>query len=242
MGEDSSAYVQTLCCPLGDYTCDMAQWTRRACVSYLSTPTNIWVTNTSATYGFETTQFAGFSDDEEPIWVWRSAFPLAGVEASTTTVSSSTASSSATSAPGLPDSNPSSTSGSGVDSGSSDTERAPLSTGGLAGVILGAVACVALLAGLGFWLFRRRASGSNSSSSSSPQYQYEPTAGNGPSADLDQQPTAYTGYYYKAELPTYGQEVSELPANYGPANMAHPAEMEGQQTYNHQARPQHELP
>ena len=85
MDEDSSsAYVQTYCCPPGAYTCDM-QWTRRECVSMLSTSTDLWVDNTTTTYGFQTTTFAGFDDGEEPIWVWRRAFPLTGAPAADAT-------------------------------------------------------------------------------------------------------------------------------------------------------------
>ncbi|RYP08775.1 hypothetical protein DL764_001686 [Monosporascus ibericus] len=82
---------QTYCCPPGGYTCDL-QRGRRECVSSLSTPTVIWIGNTTTSYGFETTTFAGSGDGEEPIRIWRSAFPLVGLDQAYTTACGATSS------------------------------------------------------------------------------------------------------------------------------------------------------
>ncbi|RYO80147.1 hypothetical protein DL766_000410 [Monosporascus sp. MC13-8B] len=125
LGDDgSSAYPQTYCCPPGGYTCDM-QWRRRECVSSLNTPTVIWIDNPTTSYGFETTTFAGFGDGEEPIRIWRSAFPLMGTEAATT------------------------------NSTTTDPESASLAAGAIAGIAIGGAAAVAILAGLGIWWWRK---------------------------------------------------------------------------------------
>ncbi|RYP89530.1 hypothetical protein DL770_004349 [Monosporascus sp. CRB-9-2] len=207
LGSDgSSAYPQTYCCPPGGYTCDM-QWGRRECVSSLSTPTVIWIENTTTSYGFETTTFAGFGDGEEPIRVWRSAFPLVGVEAVTTdSTATTTGSTTGLGATDLPHPDP------------TDNESTSLAAGAIAGIAIGVAAAVAILAGLGIWWWRKRrrtAAGS----------QYQPT----PSGNFEQ-PPEYTGYHYnKVELPTAGTEMSELPAHYAqPGYVPAPVELDAQ--------------
>ena len=234
VGEDSSTYSQTFCCPPGDYTCDM-QWTRRECLSMLSTSTDLWVDNTTATYGFQTTTFAGFDDGEEPIWVWRRAFPLTNVpqvEASATGTADTTAT----------DVGPAANSVGAADDG----DGTSLSTGGLAGVVIGGVAALAFLIGLGFWIHRRRrpeavARRYEATAGSSPTPpQYQPQYFNAVQQGQQQQPppsqhslapppAAFGGSYYydkAAELASYNTEIAELPANYGPGST--PSEMDAQ--------------
>ncbi|RYO75415.1 hypothetical protein DL764_010463 [Monosporascus ibericus] len=206
---NSSAYPQTYCCPPGGYTCDM-RWGWRECVSSLSTPTVIWIENTTTSYGFETTTFSGFSNGEEPIRVWRSAFPLAGVEAvttdSTTTTTGRWTDPSMTDLP-YPD--------------PTDNESTSLAAGAIAGIAIGGAAAVAILAGLGIWWWRKGRKGRRTAAD--PQYQPPPSGNFG-------QTPEYAGYHYnKVELATAGTEMSELPANYAqPGYMPAPVEMDAQ--------------
>ena len=229
MGEDSSTYAQTFCCPPGDYTCDM-QYTRRECVRMLSTSTEIWVDNTTATYGFETTQFPGFDNGEEPIWVWRRAFPLTGAPVAQVTDASDSGivlpSGFATA-----DGKPAETGG----SNSSSSDMGPLSTSGIVGVAIGAVALISLFVGLGIWMGKRRRPAQPAESPkydsaaigtgfATPQSQQSRSQDFGEEKEL----TAYAGYYSysKPELASQGAEVSELAANYGPGHS--PVELDAQ--------------
>ena len=193
----------------------------------LSTATEIWVDNTTATYGFQTTQFPGFDSDVEPIWVWRRAFPLTGApisEATETSGSDILLPSGFAAADGEPDDN--------------GDDTMALSTSGIVGVAIGAMALISLFVGLGIWMCKRRRQAAGSQAAGSPQYD-PATVGSGYATPQSQQSRSqdfgaqekeqavYGGpyYYSKSELASQGAEVSELAANYGPRS---PVELDAQ--------------
>ncbi len=216
--DDTAAeYAQTFCCPPGGYACDLG-WTRRSCVSLVSTATLVWVPETTAPFDFVTSQFPA---QQQPISVWRAAFPLSSAAAAATATSSGTTTTTAADA-----------------NAGQGHQRSYVSLSGIAGVVIGSIGVFALMVGLGIWLRRRRAG-------ASPQ-KYEPAAAEAAAPGFEQQQPGY--YYYKAELPTHGTEVSELPGDdhYRPAEVdgrdhgCGPVEVDGQ---NYRCRrPDSELP
>jgi hypothetical protein len=209
------AYAQTYCCPPGGYGCDIAQVGTRDCSSILSTATEIWrLRNTGTADGnYVTTAWPGAEDDQAPLTVWHQAFPLMGGNPIATSGAATTPTFDAN---GLGPEETEAPRNETIEAAPAGGGGAALGPGAIAGAVIGSLAFLAMLAGLGLLLYRRR--------KSSTMYI--------PPADVPAGANAHMTYYgHKAELPGHDRgredERIELPADYAHSHSSHPSDPHG---------------
>ncbi|CAI0651506.1 unnamed protein product [Colletotrichum noveboracense] len=196
--ESAQHLLQTWCCPSGwsCLTVSPGDTPYRDCVSYLSTPTEVWVNNLATSGGTEVTLWSSWrkvslSDlpSSGPLKLKHPPFPLYGR---------------------LPS------------NGTEVADKGGLSTGAIAGIVVGIVLVILILIGIAVFVCVRR----RKERAAAHRARTEVTSGD-PSADFKG-----PGYDAKQELPGHSPETRELQTVSPPpvelSSQTKPSEVEGQ--------------